>query len=262
MKKNKLFWMMAMLAMALMVAMPSCSSNNGDDPYEPEEPPIVIPGDVHESLQGTDYHLIFLDAISFSQLGGEEVGTRVTQDLRPNDVDRFFQIWPDGTSYSTNTATSGLNAMGQPEGWMPLIVGTIGWSGAGFLIQTGDIRGIDASYTFHMAIKSPTNQQQAGHLLTFVSDNLNVELYFGPEGHELNNAARFYSNYEHNGEWQHFDIPVSYLIERGWVWTTPLTRVNDDGTIGANVVTWLSNGNPTGTELNFDALFFYKKKAE
>jgi hypothetical protein len=66
-------------------------------------------------------------------------------------------------------------------------------------------------------------------------------------------VAVFLGNYEHNGEWQHFEIPFSQLVLRGYEWGRPF----------ADSVQYLlgfqSPANVARTELNLDAIFFYKK---
>jgi hypothetical protein len=254
MKKNKLFWMMAMLAMALMVAMPSCSSDNGgDEPYEEEPGPDPEPTDPsdHESLKGSNYHVFYMDAVNSAALGN-----KIVQELWPNEVDRFFYNWLiEGTSnltYNTNDAASGPNAYGQPDGWLSLTVSNGGWSGAAFA-ATADFTEVyndKENYYFHLALKSPTNQPNAGQEIIFHSQGTEVGLYFGPETSGPIWNGQWYANYPHDGEWHHFDVPVSLLVERGWLWYSPYELVN---------MIVVTSGGVEGTELNLDAVFFYKK---
>ncbi len=243
MKTKKLFWLMAIFAM--LTVAPSCdkdddnSNNNGEDPTEdPIDESLPL------SLQGTNYYVIQLDETSFSSLG-----KRVANDLRPNGTTRFLDVWAQGETYSAGTC-QGPNAYGEITEWVSLVVvAPDSWSGAGWRITDGvDMTGIDDTYNFHIAIKSPSNQPTAGHTFIFNSDGNEIKLFFGPESEA--GSDLWYANYTHDGEWNHFDIPVSTLMEKGYMWENGLN---------GNVLGVLS-GSVAGRELNIDAMFFYKPK--
>jgi hypothetical protein len=186
------------------------------------------------------------------------INNKVVADLRVNDVDKFLYIWDwgEGLEFSPGTAI-GPNAFGG-DGYFALIQ-ALGWAGAGFFTQPGpDLSGIDGSHYLHIAIKSPTNQLTAGFEIHLVGSTEGIIL-LGPENHPnaiLNDKYIWYADYPHDGEWHHFDIPVSVFIDNGFT-AFPSTIPGD----GSNFLT-LASPNVVGTELNLDAIFIYKKPAQ
>src|SRR3712207_2136882 len=52
------------------------------------------------------------------------------RDLRVDDTNRFLYVW-DNTY--TSTDASGANSFGDFGGYIDMVVGTVGWSGLGFI---------------------------------------------------------------------------------------------------------------------------------
>jgi hypothetical protein len=226
--------------MTLMVAAPSCSSNGSDDDDPNGKPPVVIPEGLHESLKGSDYYLIQVDGETTGQLEG-----RITQNYYINNETRNLYIWAEGNLTYAAGASEGPNAYGVPGAYISFVVlPEKGWSGGGFHYDNVDFSGITRDYYFHIALKSPTNQPEIGHTFTFWSQGATVYLYFGPDA--TNND--YVANYAHDGEWHHFDVPMSKFLDVGYLWTGP-----------ANAIIGFASGGIGGTELNMDAIFFYKK---
>jgi hypothetical protein len=63
-----------------------------------------------------------------------------------------------------------------------------------------------------------------------------------------------YVNFTRNGDWGEIEIPMSYLTNQGLVY-------GNNNPKGLNVFGFLS-GAQTGTMLQFDAAFIYKKAAQ
>ncbi|MDR2362775.1 MAG: hypothetical protein LBD91_08630 [Prevotellaceae bacterium] len=262
MKKKKKLQLVAICATTMMMAIAfACSSGAGGDETDNEgdTPDIPIPANLHESLKGTDYYIIYLDDVSFEALGGNLPGTRVKQNLRPDDIVNTLYDWiTEGTgllTYEPGTP-NGPNAYGEPSGYLAWVVSTHGWSGGGFQLtaDVSEIANNPADYHFHFAIKSPTNQPNAGYQLNFGWPNVprdgEIKIYAGPPA-QAPTSAVWVQDYPHDGEWHHFDIPMSTISDGGWVW--PYS--------GIGYLPSFSSGGVVGTELNLDAIFFYKKAA-
>lgn len=202
--------------------------------------------DVAASLNGSAYFPIVLDVESI-----EKVLDKVVADFRPNEETRFLYVWND--TYSAGTA-AGMNFYGNTEGFTSLVMGTQGWAGAGFCIKDGaardklaQIMDAPAEWYLHIGIMSAATDTYA-HTLRLTDGSTNVDLVLKAGGDY---------NYTRNGEWQEIEVPMSYFTGKGMTYRTG----NDDGDF--NVVSIVDADNQPvaapGTEINYDAIFIYKK---
>lgn len=178
----------------------------------------------------------------------EAVQQYVVADFRPNDVDQHFYIW-DGTY--TSAAATGKNFYGNNDGYTALVVGSAGWSGAGFcLTEAGNgwqaakalkeaIVANPDKYYFHIAIKSTDNYSHCFYLFGAES----TKFVLGSTG--VYDGA-VYENFERNGEWHDFYIPMSKFAN---------ALANQAVEAGVNVFVLLSEG-VAGAQLNLDAVYF------
>ena len=218
--------------------------------------------DLPDSIKnGSDFYIIYMDAESEADLGTK---------VKEKSMLRAYDIWPDGRTLTVETRT-GVNAWGvDAVTWVALDVDTGAtserWNGGAIVAvldefdKAPDLSAIDGDYYFHFAIKSPDSQPDATWTLQlFYNDNDHkVAYYVGPQtdNEATTNVTRM-GNYEHNGEWQHFEISVSELRSKGYVWNGPLSA--DNGRV--YLLGFQDPRNVVGTELNLDAIFFYKKPA-
>lgn len=208
---------------------------------------------VDPSLLGTDYYVIQLDAQS-----REILGNKIIADYAPNDETKFLYIWE--TTYEAGTP-SGQNCYGTTESWPMLVVTSVGWSGAGFNVSDPAASELDAmadvfnnasEYMLHIAIKGTQN---VSHLFGFDGTTGTGRVVLGPQAFvDGGTTYPAYSDYTKDGEWNHFNIPVTYLVNQGWAFTT-------GNTVGKNIMFLLSGG-VAGTSAQFDAVFFYKPLAQ
>lgn len=176
--------------------------------------------------------------------------SKMVASFQPNDVDQFLYIW-ENTYVAGNG--DGFNSMGKAEGYTSLVVGTVGWSGAGFWLSegSGGMKACQAlrdsivanpdQYFLHMAIKST---DQASHTF-FIMNTMDTKFVLGTPfdgGTAIENFAR-------DGKWHHYDIPMTLFAD---------ALVTADLTAWANIFAMLSDGTP-GVQLNLDAVYFYKK---
>lgn len=205
--------------------------------------------DPKASLKGSNYYVIIMDGTTASSIESKIVG-----DLRPNDVDKFLYIW-DGT-YSAGTST-GPNFFGEVEAWTSLTVASAGWSGAGFNINSTanaalltsmkDITDHPEDYYLHIGIKSKDNGIHA----IILGGQTEVKFAIGASGF-VDGAATYpaLGDFTRDGEWQRVEIPVKTLTNMGLSYSNFAAN--------PNIFAFLSGG-VTGTTLDLDAVFFYKK---
>lgn len=201
-------------------------------------------------LKGSQIWPIALDGTT-----ADANASKIVADFRPNDVDQFLYFWDNGgvTTYNAGTA-SGLNFYGNGDGYTAMVVGNLGWAGAGFCL-TDKGTGWQAAealraaivanpddYFLHLAIKSTDNYSHCFYM--FGSEATKFVLgknavYDGP----------IYNDFTRDGSWAEFDIPMSAYAS---------ALANTTCAAGVNVFVALTEG-VAGAQLNLDAVYFYKK---
>ncbi len=231
-----------------------------------EPDPTPTPGETHESLKGSDYILLVMG----EQTKLDYINNKVVCDWRPDDYNRWLYVWENGTCYAGNGNATGPNAYGIIEGWTALLTGGLGWAGAGYCIgvPTDDNSHLpiveqmntwlpkvtsEDNWYFHIAFKNSESDKIRHEIVFYPSTGGEVKLVFGPTG---DSASQY--TYDYDGEWYHFDVPVSELVSKGLLYKNTFPT-----NAGTNVVAFLSVST-TGTwmanmEVNLDAIFFYKK---
>ena len=195
---------------------------------------------VPESLKGSNYHLLIMDPVT-----REKIKDQIAKDYRPNKEAHLVFVW--GDSYTPSLCTT-KNFYDELQGWRSYIVGTNGWSAVAFYNTdaTGiDMTALDDSYVFHIAIKSKDN---ATHAVRFLGSDGKLT-GFGLGTQPLEGTEPF-ADFERNGEWQEIEVPVKYLFDKG---------LRYDNKIPQGDMAIFYSGGVTGTSLDIDAAFFYKK---
>lgn len=224
-------------------------NNGGGENNDGEQGETPAPS-LAPCLQGSDYYLISLDAVTY-----ESIKNKVVADIRVDDYNTHLWIWEN--TYTAGSC-SGPNYFGEVEGWISLNVGTVGWSGAGFccyneetLAKLANITAAPADYVFHVALKS---QDAATHEFVLYSDG-------GAEAKVQIDVNGTYG-FARDGEWHEIEIPMTHFTNQGLLWTpnlgagsVPGNNVDVIPTGGHNVIAVLSGA--TGS-LNLDACFIYK----
>ena len=195
----------------------------------------------------TDYVLIALGAEEARQI--QEC---TLADYRVDGRNHFLYIW-DGT-YNAGTAT-GVNSFGYREGYSSLTVGSIGWSGLGFASTGGngtgkDLGMIDDSFTLHLAFKG-SDAQHVSHAIGVGAAHFALGQAPFVDGDKIYGLL---GDFKRDGEWYAFDIPYSEIAARANPVFANASNYVD------NVISILSGG-VEGVDLNFDAIFFYRDKA-
>ena len=212
----------------------------------------VDPGDLHPSLQGSDYFIFQMDGTT-----AEKIASKIVADYRPNSEDgsgtNNLYIWDN--TYAAGT-TQGLNFYGEPEGWVSLDVLSVGWSGFAYnvtdlelLNKLSAIMADAENYYFHIAIKSTDN---ASHLLFLDGTAGSGKICVGEAAFvDGGNTYQPMAGLKRDGSWNEIEICMADLLAQG-------LSYGNSNTKGLNVFGALSGG-VTGTNLQFDAAFIYKK---
>lgn len=212
-------------------------------------PKTIDPGDLPASLKGSDYYIIQID----EQSAGV-IEDKITLDFRPDEDVKNLYVWPDGTSFVAGTPT-GTNSYGLAEGWVSLVVASLGWSGAGYNVAAGfgsidmtNLYNNPEDYVFHVALKS--SQTGTGYTFIFSDGTAEAKVVVGPAAME---GVEPYTDFPRDGEWHEIEIPVTELNNLGVFYNSAFSDVN--------ILSFLAGG-VAGTTFDMDAAFFYKKPVE
>lgn len=204
---------------------------------------------LHASLQGSEYVTLALDEFTAAS-----IADKIKAAYYVDDVNVFCYVW-DGT-YNAGLS-SGLNFYGEAAGWTSLVVGTVGWSGAGWCITNPEFipafveDAADlAKWKFHLTYKGAPN---VAHCMILYWNGGEYKFAIGQgsfvDAGVTYNAINPVSGTFQPNEWNEYEVS---LADTGFDYT------KDNTVSKANIVAVLSGGTP-GTTLDIDALFFYKK---
>ena len=192
---------------------------------------------------------VVLDAVT-----AEKNASIIAGDFRVNDVDNFLYIWASGETYNAGEGT-GKNYFGNTEGYVALVVAApAGWSGGGFCVTNADavtaigelkqaIAANPDNYYIHLGIKATNN---GTHQFSIFDD----AAFFNIGTEALEGKGPIVGNFERDGEWYGFDVPLSQFSAAiaGAVVKS-----------GMNIFS-IRSGAQVGAQLNLDAVYFYEKE--
>ena len=242
---------MAAFAAASVFVIASCSKpapENGDngglkDPTtEGEGGEGVTPA--HPSLAGSEYVLLGLDESTTASLGN-----KVKANYFVDDETMFLYVWDN--TYTGGTS-SGLNFYGEAAPWTSLVVGNVGWSGAGWVREGGIPHFVsDASdmtkWKFHIAYKGAAN---VAHICIITWNGGTYKFAVG-QGSLDDNGATYKAIAPKSGEFK-ANVWNEYEVSLGDMGLDFTKDAKQD-----NILSILSGG-VAGTTLDIDAMFFYK----
>jgi len=202
----------------------------------------------HPSLKGSEYFVF--------QLGGkaaEQIADKIVADFRPDDAQKNLWIWE--STYAAGE-TSGKNFYGEAEGWVSLTVTSVGWSGFAYncadvaeLNKLAAIMDAPENYYLHLGMKSTDN---ASHLLFLDGTSGSGKVCIGATAFvDGGTTYEPLANFKRDGSWGEIEIGMKTLVDQGLVY-------GSNNASGLNVLGFLS-GAVTGTSLQYDAVFIYKK---
>ena len=176
----------------------------------------------------------------------------IVSDLRPDEVENHFEIFPHDDGMPTYTAdyTSGLNSCGNIEGYLALSVESFGWAGCGLRMKKQtSISALQSlkeaivtnpdNYYLHLSIKSTDSYSHCFYIMgneatKFVLGNKSV--YDGP----------VYSDFARDGKWHEFYIPLAQYAS---------ALDTTDFSAGGYAFIAFTEG-VSGAKLHLDAVFF------
>ena len=170
----------------------------------------------------------------------------------PNDMERNFWIW-DNTFSAGDSSLPGVGD--QTDGYVSLIVGTAGWSGAGYNVADP---GVDTSWwnddtRFHLAYYSPATAPASIAMIINDADGVNTPAKVSL-GDALNDNGAVYPAIgpKSNDDWQGIDISFADL-KRIYPAFVPTASTSWKG----NILSVLAGG-VAGQTLALDAIYFYQ----
>ena len=198
-------------------------------------------------VKGSQVWPIIMDGVTY-----EANKSKMKGDFRVDDTNNFLYIWAAGETYIAGEGT-GLNFFGNNEGYVSLTVAAPdGWSGCGFCLgaasaaQAEELREAivksPEDYFLHFAMKATT----AGNHQFYTFNDAVTSFAVGTATIEKGNVI---GDFKRDGSWAEFDVPMSQFANA--LATLPFTS-------GGNIFCVLSGGQ-VGSQLNLDAVYFYKK---
>lgn len=169
-------------------------------------------------------------------------------DFSNNSFDRNFYIWEN--TYTTS-GDYGYNSYGEYQWYYTLTVGSEGWAGAGLSLIGSDAltaanqlrRAIVADpehFYLHIAVKASDNYSHAFNIFDSESTRFTLGSYGIYD-------APVYDNFQRDGQWHEFNIPLAQYAE-------VLSNITPGEKV--NIFTVLSEG-VQGATINLDAIYFY-----
>lgn len=199
-------------------------------------------------VKGSQIWPVILDGVTY-----ETCASKVVADFRVDDTNNFLYVWASGETYSSGDGT-GVNFFGNNEGYVSLIVkAPEGWSGCGFNVGAANISkmkelrdAIVASpddFYLHLAMKATTTGNH--QFYTFAEKAASFAV-----GTATIEAGAVIGDFTRDGAWHEFDVPMAQFA-------AALSKV-DIKDAGCDIFSCLS-GAQAGSQLNLDAVYFYKK---
>jgi len=215
---------------------------------------LNLPDSLQSYFEGENYYLLYLDSVL-----EKGIDTKVVEDYRVNRSNTDSKFIYFSNSFKS-VSSDGLNPFGLPDRkWVSLIVNgdaTVSWA-AGSLENTGttDFTSITDDYVLHFAIKS--EEKDAVYLLRagFGENNGDDPTDIGAKIY-LGDCDNCYADFPRDGEWYHFNIPVSELKTLNPNFS--FENVVDEN---AHLLDFSVDGAPdAGTTLDLGAIFYYLPK--
>ncbi|MBR1550946.1 MAG: family 16 glycosylhydrolase [Muribaculaceae bacterium] len=202
----------------------------------------------------------FADGYDYVVIGAsqgviDQMGDNIRADYSVDEVDNFLYIWEN--TY-TSVDSEGHNSFGLDEGYNHFVVNSVGWSGLGYASTNaaGTARGKDLSmlsedgYYLHFAMKGNDVVRHASHTVGVGS----AQFVIG----NSSSGPIMLGDYRRDGQWYSFDIPLEELRS---LYGEMFADDGGQNAFRGNVISFLSGG-ATGTELQFDNVFFYKRHSD
>ena len=194
--------------------------------------------------KGSNYYLIYLDDVSAAKIPV----ANVVKDYRVDDTNNFLYVW---SSTYTSLTPAGPNWNGEVGTFLSFSVNSVGWSGLGFSGPVAkDMTAVTSDYTLHIAMKGSNT---ASHIIGMDGPGgLSARICIGATAFiDGTTTYQPYANFTRDNKWHLLEIPMSAFFNLGLRYPSAVPA-------NANVIYFLSGGT-SGTTINMDAIFVYKK---
>jgi len=221
-------------------------------------------------LNGTNYYVIFI-----SESTRAKINSKIVADFSPKEEVYTNRLWIWEDSYM-EIQTMGVNSFGLPEGWMKFEKTKEGANATYTCYDAALVNSMKAisddinNYYLHIAYKSvQPNCNTIFELNAFGVEDPQPSVVIGKGTNSYINKTSYAqctrwdtpsvtTTFQPDGEWYHFDIPMTYFANQGLVYSDNFTNSTGEG---QNIFTFRTLGaeNPIGTTVEYDAVFIYKK---
>lgn len=213
--------------------------------------PLVLSGDTWESLTaGGTYGE---DSMIKEEYDNSEQGGR----------NNFF-VWGNPQTMTVSSVTDVPNSFGRvPYGGFSAYASALkpGWNGAGWASIDGqgnfpkpkDLSMIDDTYYLHLSLRSDA---AVGHIPVMVrlgSKDEDASLVFGSYSDKA-----IFADFNRDGEWYSFDIPVAELKKYGKLWNEAAEKGGISAYTDYVLCIYTAPTYYTGSSFSIDNVFFYK----
>lgn len=216
-------------------------------------------GETFTLPEASEYYPLFVDDATKAKMG-----SKVKIDFCVEDVKNHWWPWViEGSellTYDINTAT-GPNFYGTDEGGYMALSATAngaGWAGGGYSVQADELQQlIDAinadpdKFYFHIGLRATDGM---GNAFYFFGMEAETKFVIGASSIY---SGTVYADFKRDGYWHEFDIPLSkYAAAFSGYKVTDHLKPKDGGYEDPYIFSYLTQWQG---QLNYDALFFYKK---
>ncbi len=213
-------------------------------------------GNSYTLKDASEYYPLFVDDATKTKMG-----EKVKIDFSVDDVKNHFWPWViEGTetlTYEFVTATGPNFYQTDEGGYMALVAANnAGWAGGGYSVQADELQQlVDAinadpeNFYFHLGLRSTD-----GYANVFYFFGMQAETAFNIGAGNIYNVNPM-TDYKRDGYWYEFDIPLSkYAAAFSTFKVADHLKPGED----PYIFSFLTQG-INGAQLNYDALYFYKK---
>ncbi len=214
--------------------------------------PIVLSGDTWETLTAGGTYA-----------EGESLIRQDRDNSEQGGRNNFF-VWGDPQTMTVSAVENVANSFGRiPYGGFPAYASAKnpGWNGAGWASIAGqgnnpqpkDLSMIDDSYRLHLSLRSDAAVGHVPVMIRLGSKDEDAAIVFGKYSDKP-----VFADFNRDGEWYSFDIPVAELKKYGALWNEApqaggLTAYTDYVLCFYTMPTFY-----TGSQFSIDNVFFYK----
>lgn len=180
-----------------------------------------------------------------------------------------FFVWGDPQTFKTRSEdfTAG-NSTGVYTGPITSFASVIGqgWNGMGYASIAGmgfnpapkDLSMIDDTYWLHFSLRSDAAVSHVPVTLRLGSKDVDATITLG----SYTNGRQIVGDFNRDGEWYSFDIPVSELKQYGKLWSDAPNHGGIESFTDYVLCLYTAPTYYSGSYFSFDNVFFYQKKGE